>query len=855
MTKFRHRKNGGAWTEVNVSLPYAIPGTGNGDTVDAQGIGPTVSLAASVVGLPLDAISAGAAFSVRLLRTAYGFASPCMDVRRSSDNAVATIPFKLYAPRATPYWLDEEATLAHCGAGNGFAAAWYDQTTNARHITNATTGQQPRIVNAGVIEKQNGLPALYFDNALSSRLTNTSPFMFAAGSGTSIFVAKLPTQTNRTIWAERNSGTATPIYRLEIGGTGNNDIAYRWRNDAATTTSSNLFIDEVNDTLRNYALRDTGSQFQPYVNGVEEAPVNYTRSGTTTVNIFGLGANPTSANIEAITGHISEAIFFGSALSNANMNTINLSQGAAFGISVEEYLTPVQRLIQINGTPDGGSSFAVGGGGVRDWEDPIFIDRAKQARGWQSPCVLDSLSRCASLSSGTTATFFFSSFQDGSGVYAGATPNRGGRFRVELTSGAATLTSNTGCTNVTQINSTTWEFDCDWVANKALTFTPSAFPLSVSIVDVNLLANHAAGEIFDPLFLSTLPTGGAWRNMDWMGTNSSPIVEWADYPTAASQNWFRIPVSVMVALCNAKSLNPWFNMPHQASTDFVTQFATYVLANLNSGLKVRVEVSNEAWNFIFGQATYFSNLANSEWPSETGEKRMAQVGKRFVRDIQIWNTVWAGQTDRVIGVLGTQAGNTSITVQLLDATAWLNADPTNYIAPYTLAKELAIADYVGWSNATTQGNTIKAALDISHAAAVASIKAQFATGLALSKGYIDTNVPLAANRGLRLVSYEYNNHFDLGATSASGLYSAGEPVAGALAAFVEATTSQEMADALIELLDYWKANGGSTKTFFVHLGRFAKSGTWGGISHLGHTNLVWEQVKAWYAANTRWWAQ
>jgi hypothetical protein len=241
--------------------------------------------------------------------------------------------------------------------------------------------------------------------------------------------------------------------------------------------------------------------------------------------------------------------------------------------------------------------------------------------------------------------------------------------------------------------------------------------------------------------------------------------------------------------------------------------------------------------------------------AETGEKRMAQVGKRFVRDIQIWNTVWAGQTDRVIGVLGTQAGNTSITTQLLDATAWLNADPTNYIAPYTLAKELAIADYVGWSNATTQGNTIKAALDISHAAAVASIKAQFATGLALSKGYIDTNVPFAANRGLRLVSYEYNNHFDLGATSASGLYSAGEPVAGALAAFVEATTSQEMADALIELLDYWKANGGSTKTFFVHLGRFAKSGTWGGISHLGHTNLVWEQVKAWYAANTRWWAQ
>jgi hypothetical protein len=47
MAKFRYRLDGGAWVEVTAAVPYAVLGTSAGNSVDVQGIGPTVSLAAA----------------------------------------------------------------------------------------------------------------------------------------------------------------------------------------------------------------------------------------------------------------------------------------------------------------------------------------------------------------------------------------------------------------------------------------------------------------------------------------------------------------------------------------------------------------------------------------------------------------------------------------------------------------------------------------------------------------------------------------------------------------------------------------------------------------------------------------
>ena len=464
----------------------------------------------------------------------------------------------------------------------------------------------------------------------------------------------------------------------------------------------------------------------------------------------------------------------------------------------------------------------------------------------------------------TRALFFFSAFRDGNGIHLGTQPDRSGRFRATFT-GAATVTGF-GTTGLTVIDPNTIEFDCDMIGNKWLDFTPTSFPIKVTIVKTTDLAAHAAGEIFAPAYLATLPTGGCIRTMTWNSPNQSAMTDWSQYPAATAQKWSPVPFSTIVNLSTAKSADPWITLPYAVSDSFVTTLAEYMRDNLPTARKLRVELSNEIWNTGTFSATglYFKGLAESVWgvpDGYSGPIWMHYAGKRFAQIMQIFNTVFVGQTHRVIGVIGGQAANTGLSAAFCDATSWQTYEPGSYVRPSTLAKELAIAPYINWvGGATAQGNNIKTQLDISHAAAVAYIKGMIPASLAQAKGWIDASAAIAADRGLRLTMYEYNNHYDLFACEASTLwtdrwFNGGLPVAGALDAFLDATYSQEMADAQDELRDYFKAQNGSLMAFFVDTGRASRFGTWGAKTHNEHNSPIWNDLQSWHAANTRWWAQ
>jgi hypothetical protein len=96
---------------------------------------------------PLDPLSATAvrAYELRLLRSAY--AGPCINVRRSSDNAATDIGFVL---SGSYYVLDVATLLTFCGSGNGFVTTWYDQSSSAANLTQATAANQMQIVSSGV---------------------------------------------------------------------------------------------------------------------------------------------------------------------------------------------------------------------------------------------------------------------------------------------------------------------------------------------------------------------------------------------------------------------------------------------------------------------------------------------------------------------------------------------------------------------------------------------------------------------------------------------------------------------------------------------------------------------------------
>ncbi|MEB3174238.1 MAG: cellulose-binding protein, partial [Cyanobacteriota bacterium] len=122
---------------------------------------------------------------------------------------------------------------------------------------------------------------------------------------------------------------------------------------------------------------------------------------------------------------------------------------------------------------------------------------------------------------------------------------------------------------------------------------------------------------FNPEYLQRLKPFTALRFMDWMETNNSKQITWQDRPTPQSATWMKkgVPVEVMVRMANALGADPWFCMPHQATDDYVRNFALYVKQHLNPNLKVYVEYSNEVWNGQFEQHKWVKAQALKTWPS------------------------------------------------------------------------------------------------------------------------------------------------------------------------------------------------------------------------------------------------
>jgi len=155
----------------------------------------------------LGVASAGA-YSLRRLRAAYtGSAIP---VRRSSDNDETDIGFTANGD------LNTAALLDFVGSGNGFATTLYDQSGIGNNAPQATAANQPRIVSNGVIETQNGRPALFFDGStfFDHPVSISGPSTFVAvasrsgaiSEAQSIFFATPPnTRLDNGMWSKVNS--------------------------------------------------------------------------------------------------------------------------------------------------------------------------------------------------------------------------------------------------------------------------------------------------------------------------------------------------------------------------------------------------------------------------------------------------------------------------------------------------------------------------------------------------------------------------------------------------------------------------------------------------------------------------
>lgn len=256
-----------------------------------------------------------------------------------------------------------------------------------------------------------------------------------------------------------------------------------------------------------------------------------------------------------------------------------------------------------------------------------------------------------------------------------------------------------------------------------------------------------AGTPFRKPFLDKvdrLVHGSTIRYMDWMQTNASPVVEWADRNTtfyqtsAAGVNYENI-----VALSNYTKANPWVCVPHKASDDYVRQLARFLKSNLDPSLKVQIEYSNELWNGG-DQAQGTWNLqqarADSQFtkPDDTG--RMAQRSAERLRQInEIFKQEFGGSS-RLIPTIGGFIANSYWGQWQID---WLKSKGVNLTADNY---RIAIAPYVPGSP-TDLGETASDSIDTIFTKMRAFMDGNIKT-------WIRQNKSVATAAGISLDSYE-----------------------------------------------------------------------------------------------------
>lgn len=114
-------------------------------------VNPYIYSAASYI---VDDYSAPVAYSVRKISST---ATNCLRVRRDSDNAEQDIGF-------SGNDLDTASLSSFVGANSAYVTKWYNQGTGGSTYDTAqtTAASQPRIVNAGTIETDNGIVSVNF---------------------------------------------------------------------------------------------------------------------------------------------------------------------------------------------------------------------------------------------------------------------------------------------------------------------------------------------------------------------------------------------------------------------------------------------------------------------------------------------------------------------------------------------------------------------------------------------------------------------------------------------------------------------------------------------------------------------
>jgi hypothetical protein len=359
----------------------------------------------------------------------------------------------------------------------------------------------------------------------------------------------------------------------------------------------------------------------------------------------------------------------------------------------------------------------------------------------------------------------------------------------------------------------------------------------------------AGGEIFNPAFLREVSPFRTFRFMDWMKTNNSTQSAWGSR-LLPSYGYYGVgggvPIEVMVALANQQSADAWFNMPHMATDDYITQFAVLVHQRLGSSQRVYVEYSNETWNYTFGQTAWIQNQGLQTWPSLNPSTDYFTANRNFygMRAAQIcdlWKSVWGADAGRVVCVMGAQAAATYTATASLACLLWSSAPCSSHGI-----NAVAIAPYFGGYNVpdswTTQPD-----------GGLTSLFTEITQGGLAPGGYpggmikqaldwVASYQTVANSYGVDLIAYEGGQHLLNSSDAAlTTLYTA-------------ANRDPRIGTAYSTYLQGWKNMGGHLFTNFSNVASYSKWGSFGVLENIMHTSSPkYSALTDFIAANPCWW--
>jgi hypothetical protein len=133
-------------------------------------------------------------------------------------------------------------TVITAGTTNATVAIWYDQSGNSNNVIQATTANQPRIINQGTIETLNGMPTLRFIGASANFMESVNNVNIAGASSVNAVSNSISSSANTA------SIVTTKAVTAKDGKTAANasTSAYQIKQDFPSSTDGFYWIQNTN---------------------------------------------------------------------------------------------------------------------------------------------------------------------------------------------------------------------------------------------------------------------------------------------------------------------------------------------------------------------------------------------------------------------------------------------------------------------------------------------------------------------------------------------------------------------------------------------------------------------------------